>query len=63
MSTEPKVTVECGTVDPHYSGVADPQLTPVYLQTPEEEARYAPIMQELRENGLPESGGGQISGI
>lgn len=62
MSRKPKVTVECGTIDASYKGVINPQLKAVFLQTPEEEARYAPIMKNLLENGLPETGE-KISGI
>ena len=62
MSDEKSVTIECGTVDASYRGVVDPQLEAVYVQSPKEEAKYAPIMKELLENGLPTEGE-KISGI
>lgn len=60
--SKPRVKVECGTVDPSYRGVVNPQLKTVYLQTEAERAKYEPIMKKLLEEGLPETGG-QISGI
>lgn len=62
MKEKGSVLVECGTIDASYKGVANPQLNAVYLQSAEEEARYAPIMRELMENGL-EVTGEKISGI
>ena len=62
MADQKHVIVECGTIDPTYKGVAYPTLEAVYLQTPEEEAEYAPIMADLLANGL-DTQGTKISGI
>lgn len=62
MSRESNVAVSCGTIDPDYRGVADPQLEAVYLQTEAERERYEPIMEYFLENGL-EAEGATISGI
>ena len=62
MSSEPAFDIKCGSIDPEYRGIADPQLEAVYLQTEEERERYEPIMQHFLENGL-EAEGETISGI
>ena len=63
MADKNKVVVKCGPIEEvGYVGVADPTLDVVFLQSPEEEAKYSPIMQQLVENGL-DTEGTSISGI
>ena len=62
MANKRKVVVSCGTVNPEYRGVAQPELTAVFLQTEAERKKYEPIMKHFQENGL-DAAGTTISGI
>ena len=48
---KPAVRCEVGAAA-DYSGVKDPKLEAVYVQTPAEAEKYGPIMREILENGL-----------